>query len=136
MTGPVDIPAIGLHQDDEEVARTRARPAISARSSPFNAGLTELQMDLKGLGSPRLISLACMRFADPGLDLAYLHDFGYWTQRRLSRIPHWGWTWTLSVRAETAFVETGFVRGAHTASSTSWCSMSVHVRFEAPGSVA
>ncbi len=61
---------------------------------------------------------------------------GYWTQRRLSRIPHWGGTWTFSVRAEKAYAETGFVRGAHMASSTSWCSISLHALFEAAGSVA
>jgi hypothetical protein len=41
-----------------------------------------------------------------------------------------------SVRAEKAHSETRFVRGTHKASSTSWCSISVHALFEAVGSVA
>jgi hypothetical protein len=65
-----------------------------------------------------------------------LEPSGYWTHRRLSKIPHWGWTSMFSVRAEKAYVETGFVRGTQMASSTSRCSISIHALFAAAGSAA
>jgi hypothetical protein len=33
----------------------------------------------------------------------------YWTQTRLSRIPHCVWTWTFSIRSDKTNVDTLFV---------------------------